>query len=290
MFLREDTVPVFRPGSILHLIVAFTPGFHLTVNDMEEKPTAESIFGEIADLYDEVRPGYPEELISDLIDLSGISASGRILEIGCGTGKATRLVLPYGRHVTCVDASAGMLAVARQTCSQFQNVEFHESKFEEWLLPPDPFDIAFAAQAFHWIEPGPSLQKIADALRPGGTLAIITSRDIREMTSLRDAIDAAYREFAFDLRSPSPGVVGARVSEMIEASGLFGDVESREYRWTDEYDADIWVKFLSTNSDHRVLPPARLQRLLDAVRSAIIGNGGRYRFGVVSRLQMCRTL
>ena len=46
-------------------------------------------FEEVADLYQEVRPGYPEELVEDILSLSGIASDGRILEIGCGPGNAT---------------------------------------------------------------------------------------------------------------------------------------------------------------------------------------------------------
>jgi methylase of polypeptide subunit release factors len=44
------------------------------------------VFDEEALLYDEVRPGYPEELFDDVVSLSGTPPEGRILEIGCGTG------------------------------------------------------------------------------------------------------------------------------------------------------------------------------------------------------------
>ena len=46
-------------------------------------------FNTSAEWYDRIRPGYPEALIDDVINLSAIPAGGRILEIGCGTGKAT---------------------------------------------------------------------------------------------------------------------------------------------------------------------------------------------------------
>ena len=52
-------------------------------------------FNNVAELYDEVRPGYPEALIEDALTLSEIPPDGRILEIGCGTGKAT---LPFARR------------------------------------------------------------------------------------------------------------------------------------------------------------------------------------------------
>lgn len=46
-------------------------------------------FDSVACRYDEIRPGYPDELIDDIECLSGIPDDGRILEIGCGTGHAT---------------------------------------------------------------------------------------------------------------------------------------------------------------------------------------------------------
>ncbi len=43
-------------------------------------------FDEVAELYDRVRPGYPEELFDDVAEISGIPPEGRMLEIGAGTG------------------------------------------------------------------------------------------------------------------------------------------------------------------------------------------------------------
>ncbi len=77
-------------------------------------------FNNVADLYDEVRPGYPEALIEDALTLSGIPPDGRILEIGCGTGKAT---LPFARRgyaMLCLElgdklAAVGLPATAGHT-------------------------------------------------------------------------------------------------------------------------------------------------------------------------------
>jgi len=52
--------------------------------DMNARMSLRTIFDQAALDYDEVRPGYPEELIEDVISISDISKDGRILEIGCG--------------------------------------------------------------------------------------------------------------------------------------------------------------------------------------------------------------
>ena len=71
-------------------------------------------FNTAAALYDEIRPGYPEELIRDVVDLSGINDHGRILEIGCGTGKATRPFAERGYELVCLDIGADLIAVAKE--------------------------------------------------------------------------------------------------------------------------------------------------------------------------------
>lgn len=44
--------------------------------------------------------------------------------------------------------------------------------FETWPLPKEPFDAVVSATAFHWIDAAVRMAKAADALRPGGVLAV----------------------------------------------------------------------------------------------------------------------
>ena len=60
------------------------------------RPDLKTTFNTVASLYDEVRPGYPDELVRDVLDLSEIDRSGKILEVGCGTGQASRLFATLG--------------------------------------------------------------------------------------------------------------------------------------------------------------------------------------------------
>jgi ubiquinone/menaquinone biosynthesis C-methylase UbiE len=62
----------------------------------EERNRLRATFDQVAPLYDEAHPTYPEELFDDVVSLSGIPPGGRILEIGCGTGQATVLFARRG--------------------------------------------------------------------------------------------------------------------------------------------------------------------------------------------------
>ncbi|WP_241787523.1 hypothetical protein [Streptomyces sp. PRh5] len=64
------------------------------------------MFNEVARLYDRVRPGYPDELFADLVDITGMDERSSVLEVGCGMGdRASRRCLSVlrigqrtGRH------------------------------------------------------------------------------------------------------------------------------------------------------------------------------------------------
>ena len=71
-------------------------------------------FDEAPELYDRVRPGYPEEAFEDLATLARLRPGSRVLEIGCGTGQATVPLAARGFEVVAVELGAGLAKVARR--------------------------------------------------------------------------------------------------------------------------------------------------------------------------------
>lgn len=90
------------------------------------------VFNEVPKLYDRVRPAYPDELFADLVAITGMDRRSSVLEVGCGTGQATRSLAALGCPVTAVEPGAGMAALARQRLAAFGNVEVENRTFEEW--------------------------------------------------------------------------------------------------------------------------------------------------------------
>jgi SAM-dependent methyltransferase len=62
---------------------------------------------EVPALYDRVRPGYPDELFADLATITGVDEKATVLEVGCGTGQATRSLARLGGSVTAVERGPG---------------------------------------------------------------------------------------------------------------------------------------------------------------------------------------
>ena len=111
------------------------------------RPDLKTTFNTVASLYDEVRPGYPDELVRDVLDFSGIDKSGKILEVGCGTGQASRLFAAHGCEMTCLDIGRDLIEVAKVRLNHYKNVRFTLCPFEDWDSACK-FDLVISATAF----------------------------------------------------------------------------------------------------------------------------------------------
>lgn len=224
------------------------------------------MFGEVADLYDRRRPGYPAAMYDDLLSLMGSGA--RALEAGAGTGRATIELARRGVEVVALEHDPAMAAIARRAAHDLP-VEIEERRFEEWDGEAGSFDLVVSAQAWHWIdqEQGPTVAH--RALRPGGVLAVWWNRSGVQENTLREAIDAAYRCHAPELeRSVMNRPVHELDPDALAIQG-FGPVQHRTYTWAQRYDALSYTELLQTHSDHRMLPPGQMDSLLRAVATAI---------------------
>jgi SAM-dependent methyltransferase len=224
-------------------------------------------FDEVAELYERARPGYPAQLFDDLSELVGLSPGSRILEIGCGTGQATRDLLRRGHEVTCVELGPNLAEVARRSVPE---AEIVVSSFEDWDPGSRRFDLVFAATSWHWIDP---VVRYAKAAAVGDALAAVATRHVSSGggDSLYVDLQEAYVEASEErMDLPHPDDVPDDRAE-IEASGLFGDVAVRRYVVAHDYAIDDYVGVLETYSGHRAMEPAARERLYASIRR-IVGN------------------
>jgi SAM-dependent methyltransferase len=233
-----------------------------------------STFDQAAELYDRVRPQYPPALFDDLAELTGIGPGSRVLEIGPGTGQATVPLAKRGCQVVAVELGANLAAVARRNLARYLAVEVITASFEDWPLPSEPFDLVLAATAFHWIDPAVRVAKAADALRPGGWLATITTHHVAggDESFFAEAQDCYIR---WDPATPPEGVAlptAANVpttSEELDRSRRFGLAEFRRYEWDQSYTTSGYLEVLLTYSGHRDMDPDTQTGLLDCIARLI---------------------
>lgn len=129
-------------------------------------------FEEVADLYNETRPGYPPELVEDVISLSELNPGAHLLEVGCGPGNATILFAQRGYHLLGIELGRKLAEYARRRCQAYPNTTIIQSAFEDYEIQPRSFDLAFSAEAFHWILPEIGYPKMVSALKETGSIAL----------------------------------------------------------------------------------------------------------------------
>ncbi|HEY6739859.1 MAG TPA: class I SAM-dependent methyltransferase [Actinopolymorphaceae bacterium] len=102
------------------------------MNDTDLRTT----FDRVATAYHAARPDYPPELFEDLVVLTGVTPPARLLEVGCGTGKATIPLARAGFGITALELGAGLADEARRNLAAFPDVEVVTTSFEDWPGAP----------------------------------------------------------------------------------------------------------------------------------------------------------
>lgn len=194
------------------------------------------VFDAIADEYDRSRPMYPDEIIDQACQVAGIHDGDQVLEIGCGSGQLTRSLTARGLRVTAVEPGTNLIALARRNLAGAAAVEFVNTRFEDAPLPREHFRAVFSASALHWVDPTVGWRKIAGALVPGGTLALISYFGLDEQRSTGDqqALLAAIRKVAPDVAADWPAYrdLGATLAGVEQRRGNVSAV----WAWLGSYD------------------------------------------------------
>jgi SAM-dependent methyltransferase len=234
------------------------------------------VFDEVAELYARARPAYPLDLIEDIVREAELTPGARILELGSGPGNASVQFSGRGYRLLCLEPGQRLADVARRRLAADGNAQIAVTTFEDWPVESGAFDLVFAAQSFHWLDPAVRFPKAALALKSGGTLAVFANQPLPGTTPVDTRIQQAYAEHAPEIHSRWVGhSTRDDFLELFAAATDFGTAQSREYAWRAAYDSAGYTDLLSTHSDHRLLAADRRASLLKAISAAIDGNGGR---------------
>lgn len=241
----------------------------------EERELAEG-FGENAAGYDRSRPSYPSALIERIV--AG-SRGPELLDVGCGTGIASRLFQRAGCRVLGLEVDPRMAAVARQS-----GIDVEVGRFEDWDPGGRVFDTVVAAQAWHWIDPVMGAAKTAQVLRAGGLVAVFwNAADMPG--ALRQVFAEVYRRVlpgspVAELYSRPGSVADAygafldKAAEGLAQTEAFGAPQRWRYDWEHCYTRDEWLDQVATHGGANWIPPNKRKELLDGLASAIDAAGG----------------
>lgn len=137
----------------------------------ELAPTARQVYGTNPAEYDAGRPDYPDRIYEVLAERCGLRDGSRVLEIGPGSGTATRHLLAVGAEVVAVEPNAALGSYLGET-NPGQRLRVIQSTFEDAELEDGCFDLVTAATSFHWVDPESGFAKLGRVVRPGGWVAV----------------------------------------------------------------------------------------------------------------------
>ncbi|MEV5573316.1 class I SAM-dependent methyltransferase [Spirillospora sp. NPDC052269] len=240
----------------------------------EAREMAES-FGASAARYDRARPSYPRALIDRIV----AAAPGReFLDVGCGTGIASRQFQAAGCTVLGVDADARMAEVARS-----RGLDAEVAKFEEWDASGRTFDAVVSATTWHWLEPNAAAAKAAEVLRPNGVLAAFWHLFDPEPEAA-EAFAAVYTRVMPELAAltrPQAAASGHstivdKASDGIRATSAFTEPEVWEYTWERRYTRDEYLDHIPTTGIAPRIPAPKMREILDGLGDVIDALGGSF--------------
>jgi SAM-dependent methyltransferase len=227
-------------------------------------------FGSVASAYERFRPGYPHELVDLVLDYAGRPVRSA-LEIGAGTGKATRAFAGRGIAVTATEPDPAMLDELRRQVPP--SVTPVLARFEELSLAPD-HDLVYAAASLHWTSPAGRWERVAAGLSPHGVFASFGGPFRLADPSLEAALATARAAWLATDDVPSPD--GTPVTEALQWPGTelsrapwFTDVRQETIPRRLVVAADDYVGYLSTVSAYLQLPDQQRCEVLSAIRGVL---------------------
>ncbi|MGE8559434.1 MAG: class I SAM-dependent methyltransferase [Acinetobacter sp.] len=140
-------------------------------------PAAQKGFSSAAELYQQVRPGYPAEIVNWLQHQLQLGTNSQVIDLGSGTGKFLPYLQQITSHIIAIEPVQEMLA---QLQHAFPDIQTLQASSEQLPVAANSVDAVICAQSFHWFDNVETLQQIHQVLKTSGHLALIwNQRDIQ---------------------------------------------------------------------------------------------------------------
>ncbi|HUK93939.1 MAG TPA: class I SAM-dependent methyltransferase [Gaiellaceae bacterium] len=237
-------------------------------------------FGRAAREYELGRPEWPGEVLDRVVGEMGLGPEAAVLDLGAGTGKLTRGLVPRFARVIAVEPDEAMRAVLEDVVPDAESLP---GNAEAIPLPDGEVDAVFSGEAFHWFATDTALAELARVLRPRGGLAILWNIFQGDMEPpLSDEAEELLDE-AF-ARGGVPGlhrVLSGRWREPF-AGSAFEDLHEEEFEYDLVIDREIWIARILSVSSMAVQPDESREALAQQLRELVPPGEMKQRFRVVA--------
>ena len=231
-------------------------------------------FGRIAAEYDDVRPEYAPEALERAQEALGLSDDSTVVDLGAGSGKLTRALVPRFAEVVAVEPNEEMRGVL---AGRSAGIKVLAGTAERMPLPDEFADAVFVGDAFHWFDGLAAVEELARVVRPGGGVALLWNHwwsdgDDRTVNTLEPPFPAEAQGL-FDEVYVSSGRAAARASMADPlaafADGPFGPLAEEAFARTEQLSGAQVVDLFATVSSIASLRPDEREELKRSLRALL---------------------
>ena len=160
--------------------------------------------------YARYRNHYPEELFVRLSEIYCLDATGRLLDLGCGTGQLILPLASYFQEVVGLDTEPEMLAESKRIAAEkgISNIMWVQGRAEDIGPHMGAFRLATIGHAFHWMDRYAVLSALYEIIQPGGGVAIMDGcvpPDANTSSDFRPVMKEVVRRYLGDKRRAGNG-------------------------------------------------------------------------------------
>ena len=204
-------------------------------------PSAQKGFSLGAELYQQVRPSYPPEIVVWLQDQLKVGENSTVIDLGSGTGKFLPFLLQTQAKVIAVEPVTAMREHLEQ---RYNTVECLQTSSDQLLVKDESINAIICAQSFHWFSNIETLTEMHRVLKPSGHLGLIwNQRDINV-----DWVQALADEIA-PFEGDTPRYHSEKWKQVFEQQQLFqfNGLQTFQLKHTGTVEQVVSKRLLSTS-------------------------------------------
>jgi SAM-dependent methyltransferase len=212
-------------------------------------------FNPIANIYHEVRPGYPKEMYSQISKYKKFSFESKILEIGAGTGIATdELSENFNPNITVVEPCVDFFKILQKRFLGNHKIRIVNETFEKFDNYQCLYDGIFSATSFHWLDSNIKCEKSYEMLNNHGLLVIYWNNYLIQNDTVKNNIKEIYDKYGMPLEmvKGTEKIIEEKINKRrkeIENCSLFQILEHKLYERVISYTPDKFLKLIKTFAD-----------------------------------------
>lgn len=236
------------------------------------------IFDTIPERFDKFRPRYSADLFEYLIKTAEIGPDKKVLEIGPGTGQATDPILNTGCDYNAIELGEHLYAKMREKYDSYPNFHIVNDDFITHDFGDTKFDMIYSAATIQWIPERYAFPKTLELLKPGGTLAMMyLIGDYKTPNEeLFEKIQKVYSEY---YKPERPYNEMKEPFDYLHATDYgYVDMVRKDFHGVRVFNADDYVSYCGTHSDHLVIPEPYKTKFFEGLRNTVLENGNRVEY------------